>query len=68
MTALVSASSRAVVLRPLYAYRSSKDLVKMQVQIQYVLTGPRLCISNKLSGDADAADPFVHHKGNGELN
>lgn len=41
MTTLVSMSSRAVVLRPLCAYRSSEDLVKMQIQIQYVLNGPK---------------------------
>lgn len=42
ITALVDTSSIAVVLKPLCACRSPKYLVKMQIQIQYVLDGPKV--------------------------
>lgn len=45
-----------------------KMLLKCRFRFNMSWMGPRLCISNKLSGDADAASPFVHHKGDGELN
>lgn len=45
-----------MLLKFAYAYKLPADLIKMQILIQEF---ERVCISNKLPGDADAAGPWT---------